>query len=287
MKSTMLCVTAVLGLALAAGGCGGPVYRVVSIKGAVAKHAGVYQVTPLQYTLQQSWEPPDVWSKRVRDWDKAFRLELARHLPANRLKFLGAGQAPGSGVVITPTVFKILRFNTGINNKADRIHCRATVRDTASNAVVAEIVLDVDSERFSPLSHTFGGRMELAAMNFAETLGKMLINPPRGGGAAPAPAAPAAKPPAAPAPQPVAAAPAPRPAAPAPAAAAPAGTKKPDPDKWYYGLEGKRHGPITTRQIHAMVPGGKLGPNTLVWRYGMRDWSRVKGVAELTSASAK
>jgi len=41
---------------------------------------------------------------------------------------------------------------------------------------------------------------------------------------------------------------------------------------WYYAEQGKQVGPVSEEQFDQMVRGGKIQPDTLVWREGMAAW---------------
>jgi FtsH-binding integral membrane protein len=45
--------------------------------------------------------------------------------------------------------------------------------------------------------------------------------------------------------------------------------------KWYYSEAGKRVGPVSQEKLLVLVKRGRLSPNTMVWRTGMHDWSRL------------
>lgn len=42
---------------------------------------------------------------------------------------------------------------------------------------------------------------------------------------------------------------------------------------WYYVDNGKQSGPISDEQLDQMLRGGKIKPDSLVWREGMADWA--------------
>jgi hypothetical protein len=54
---------------------------------------------------------------------------------------------------------------------------------------------------------------------------------------------------------------------------------------WYYGSPAGQKGPVEENELRAMIAAGQLGPETLVWRDGMKDWSRLEMVPELTQGS--
>jgi hypothetical protein len=51
---------------------------------------------------------------------------------------------------------------------------------------------------------------------------------------------------------------------------------------WYYGSPAGQRGPVEENELRAMVAAGQVGPETLVWRDGMTDWSRLDTVAEFS-----
>ncbi len=53
---------------------------------------------------------------------------------------------------------------------------------------------------------------------------------------------------------------------------------------WYYGSGGGQHGPVDEGELRAMIASGAVGPATLVWRDGMRDWLPVQALPELCGA---
>ena len=52
---------------------------------------------------------------------------------------------------------------------------------------------------------------------------------------------------------------------------------------WYYGSSAGQKGPVEENELRAMIVAGQVGPETLVWREGMKDWTRLDMVAELGS----
>lgn len=45
---------------------------------------------------------------------------------------------------------------------------------------------------------------------------------------------------------------------------------------WYYAEQGKQVGPVSEEQFDEMVRGGKIQPDTLVWREGMAAWATCR-----------
>jgi predicted Zn finger-like uncharacterized protein len=87
-----------------------------------------------------------------------------------------------------------------------------------------------------------------------------------GGGGAPAPAPEAAP-----------EQPAPPAGETAPEAPAPAGEVE-----WYVAIGDRQVGPLLAAGVKSRWEAGEVGPDTLVWRAGLADWSPLSGVAELT-----
>ena len=50
---------------------------------------------------------------------------------------------------------------------------------------------------------------------------------------------------------------------------------------WYYGSPAGQSGPVEEHQLRQMIAAGELVPETLVWRDGMTDWTRLDAVPEL------
>jgi hypothetical protein len=46
--------------------------------------------------------------------------------------------------------------------------------------------------------------------------------------------------------------------------------------EWHYELRGKRRGPVSADDIHALIQDGIINAETLVWRKGFREWIRVE-----------
>jgi len=47
---------------------------------------------------------------------------------------------------------------------------------------------------------------------------------------------------------------------------------------WYYAEQGKQVGPVSEQQFDEMVRGGKIQPDTLIWREGMAAWTSYREV---------
>lgn len=52
-------------------------------------------------------------------------------------------------------------------------------------------------------------------------------------------------------------------------------------DKWYYVLEGNRHGPVAVEVIEQMMKSGDLKAEDFVWKKGFENWKKLKDVPEL------
>ena len=50
--------------------------------------------------------------------------------------------------------------------------------------------------------------------------------------------------------------------------------------QWYYGSSAGQHGPVDENELRAMIASGGVGPQTLVWRDGMRDWVPLQSIPE-------
>jgi hypothetical protein len=55
--------------------------------------------------------------------------------------------------------------------------------------------------------------------------------------------------------------------------------------QWYYGSSVGQHGPVEETELRAMIASGGVGPQTLVWRDGMRDWLPLHSVPEFGGPS--
>jgi hypothetical protein len=53
--------------------------------------------------------------------------------------------------------------------------------------------------------------------------------------------------------------------------------------QWYYGSSAGQNGPVEEQELRALIASGGLGPETLVWREGMKDWLSLRAVPELAS----
>ena len=68
---------------------------------------------------------------------------------------------------------------------------------------------------------------------------------------------------------------------PPPAAATP--PPLPGTTQWYLGLEGQRVGPLNPTEVAAKLAAAEATADTLVWRAGMSDWTRLADVPELAT----
>ena len=46
--------------------------------------------------------------------------------------------------------------------------------------------------------------------------------------------------------------------------------------EWHYELRGKRRGPVSAEDIHAMLKDTIIDLETLVWKKGLREWTRIE-----------
>jgi len=51
--------------------------------------------------------------------------------------------------------------------------------------------------------------------------------------------------------------------------------------QWYYGSPAGQSGPVEERQLREMIASGHLVPETLLWRDGLKDWTRLDSLPEL------
>lgn len=51
--------------------------------------------------------------------------------------------------------------------------------------------------------------------------------------------------------------------------------------QWYYGSSAGQTGPVEEAELRALIASGGVGPETLVWRDGMKEWQRLDSVPEL------
>ncbi len=58
-------------------------------------------------------------------------------------------------------------------------------------------------------------------------------------------------------------------------------------DKWFVAVEGKQYGPYSPDDLRGMTQSGRLQPDDLVWREGMREWEPARrALPELMPAAA-
>ncbi len=50
---------------------------------------------------------------------------------------------------------------------------------------------------------------------------------------------------------------------------------------WFYGLNDKRHGPVSQKDLLRLVEAKTLSGESLVWKKGMKDWVELNTVKEL------
>lgn len=53
---------------------------------------------------------------------------------------------------------------------------------------------------------------------------------------------------------------------------------------WHYSKDSVQHGPIDTKQLHALIADGTVRKADLVWRDGMQAWEPASSIVELVSA---
>jgi hypothetical protein len=51
--------------------------------------------------------------------------------------------------------------------------------------------------------------------------------------------------------------------------------------QWYYGSSAGQTGPVEEGELRALVASGGVGPETLVWRDGMKEWQPLQSMPEL------
>lgn len=56
----------------------------------------------------------------------------------------------------------------------------------------------------------------------------------------------------------------------------------PDIRPWWYVSEGRRTGPISSGELHRLLSGGTLLPDTLVWKQGMTGWLPAGSLPEFS-----
>lgn len=59
----------------------------------------------------------------------------------------------------------------------------------------------------------------------------------------------------------------------------------PGSTQWYLGIDGQQAGPLSPSEVAGRVASGAATPDTLVWRSGMSEWTRLGDVPELRSAT--
>jgi uncharacterized RDD family membrane protein YckC len=55
-------------------------------------------------------------------------------------------------------------------------------------------------------------------------------------------------------------------------------------NEWYYARNKERYGPVPEREVRALLDGGQLGPNDLVWTEGMPDWGKAAAVFDVPAS---
>jgi len=51
--------------------------------------------------------------------------------------------------------------------------------------------------------------------------------------------------------------------------------------KWYYRMEERSVGPLTSKQLRAAVRSGEITENTLIWKQGLAEWVKARKVGRL------
>ncbi len=74
-------------------------------------------------------------------------------------------------------------------------------------------------------------------------------------------------------------------AAPPPVASAAAPPPLPGTTQWYLGIAGQRVGPMNPTEVASKLASKEAGPDTLAWRAGLAEWTRVGDIPELGSAT--
>ena len=60
-----------------------------------------------------------------------------------------------------------------------------------------------------------------------------------------------------------------------------------EPDReWIYAVDGERRGPLSAKEIAALISGDRLPQSTLVWKPGMAEWRPAYGVQEIAGYCA-
>lgn len=55
---------------------------------------------------------------------------------------------------------------------------------------------------------------------------------------------------------------------------------------WFYAKHGKSEGPVEESELRAKIASGEIGPDNLVWRQGMAEWTPLGKVSELAPGQA-
>lgn len=51
--------------------------------------------------------------------------------------------------------------------------------------------------------------------------------------------------------------------------------------RWFYVQEGRRKGPLAVAELVALILGGEVPEDTLIWRAGLGEWVKANAVAEI------
>lgn len=57
-------------------------------------------------------------------------------------------------------------------------------------------------------------------------------------------------------------------------------------DVWYYADRGKQQGPVSFKRLQELVQEGTIGPDDLVWKVGLPEWTPAREVENLLPAGA-
>ena len=54
--------------------------------------------------------------------------------------------------------------------------------------------------------------------------------------------------------------------------------------EWWYSLQGERKGPVSSKELRALIEDGILNSRHLVWKQGLENWLPIAEVDELSDA---
>lgn len=58
-------------------------------------------------------------------------------------------------------------------------------------------------------------------------------------------------------------------------------------EQWYYATDGRQNGPVEARALKQLAADGRLRPDDLVWKDGMKDWVPTSSVKGLVRSSTE